>query len=598
VILTDDQILEIAQNPVNSTLIKKGVELQDEHKVHITGEGYQDYIKQILSYEDHKQYAQKKELAEPVTTVLTRRIINEHERWKDNSGPQQYFEFSGKRQRDKEMIDVLSQVWKGESMDYFIDNFVSEALYTEFNGFLIVEQGRIIKEDRVLYEIRDGVKSIVKDDKIRPYIIFRSIDTIHDFQSKGNRVEYIIMEWGEEEREGKKIRLYRAIDDSRDRILERDGGEWIISKKYPPIYNKVGRVNAVQISTNKLDPTVDEIKTSYIWQVIPLLKTYLTNWAEHVITSILHSHPIYYQLGQKCRYQNEHGQCDNGYITWTDEEGKYHEDVCPACHGVGAVLKKDASAMIILPQTDETGQPYNIQNVAGYVTPPVEALENQRKELDSLAEQIYQSGTGMSKLMEVAIEKTATEAILNYKPLEKIIGDILSNIEYIRTTLTDMIGKLYFGASYKRSSIIYTRQLNLRDENTILMEIEQAKRSGASISFVRTLHEELIRSRYQNSPLDLERNIILSQLEPFIGYTPEELQRYFADYVEKSSLIMKVYFTDYVAQFENEYGPITDYKADKPLDERVKSIGRVLNRYNKAKTKALSAKVSDGNLED
>jgi hypothetical protein len=302
-------------------------------------------------------------------------------------------------------------------------------------------------------------------------------------------------------------------------------------------------------------------------------------------------------VGQKCRYSDERGACDNGYIIWTDDDGKTHEDVCPACHGIGSTIHKDASAMIILPQVDEQGQPYSIQNVAGYVTPPVEAIESQRNELDALAEQIYQSGTGMSKLMEVAIEKTATEAMLNYKPLEKIINDILDNIEYVRTTLTDMIGKLYFGDSYVRSEIIYSRQLNLRDENTILIEIEQAKRSGASSTFVRTLHEELIRSRYQNSPIELERNIILSQLEPFIGYTPEELVKYYAGYVDPDVMTLKVNFTDYISKFENKYGLITDYKSQLPLDERIKLIGKVLQRYNDSVTKRLAAQSADANAK-
>jgi hypothetical protein len=197
-----------------------------------------------------------------------------------------------------------------------------------------------------------------------------------------------------------------------------------------------------------------------------------------------------------------------------------------------------------------------------------------------LADQILQSGTGMTKVMEMQIEKTATEAMLNYKPLEKIIGDILNNVEYVQTALTDMIGQLYLGNDYLGCQITYTRQLNLRDENTVLMEIEQAKNAGASASYVRTLHDELIRSRYQNSKVDLERNLILSQLEPFIGYTPEEMNKYFGGFIDKKTMTMKVYFTDYIVRFELENGSIVDYKDNKGLPDRVKMIKKVLDQYN------------------
>ena len=108
---------------------------------------------------------------------------------------------------------------------------------------------------------------------------------------------------------------------------------------------------------------------------------------------------------------------------------------CPACKGSGSVLEKRASSAIILPQVDEQGTAYSISNVAGYVSPPVEGIKAQQEELNWLADQILQSGTGMNKVMETQIEKTATEAMLNYKPLEKKISDILSNIEYVQQAL-------------------------------------------------------------------------------------------------------------------------------------------------------------------
>ena len=547
-ILSNEQALELCKHPENSEAIKLASELQDDHKVHVTGEGYQSYIKQIIGYEDSVQYAQKKELSESVTTVLTGRIIDEQTRWKNTAGPKQFFEWNNKSDKTKEFHSVLNQVWKGESMEFFINNFLSDALYTEFNGFIIVEQGEIKKVDGVFYETRDGITSVVQDGKIKPYLIFRPIELVHDFKSKGNKVEYLILDWGKKEsKENDNVRLYRVLDDQWDRIVEFDGQNFTISTEFPPISNKLGTVPAVQVSTIKNRVIEDEVKTSPIWRTLSLLKTYLTNWAEHVITCILHSHPIYYQLGQMCRYKDsDNNPCEQGIIFSTDPEGKPQQLECPACKGSGSVLEKTASSAIILPQVDEQGSSYSISNVAGYVSPPVEGIKAQQEELNWLADQILQSGTGMNKVMETQIEKTATEAMLNYKPLEKKISEILSNIEYVQQTLTNFIGRLYYGSNYKGSQITYSRQLNLRDENTVLIEIEQAKNAGASSSYVKTLHNELIFTRYQNSPIELERNRMLSQLEPFIGYTPEELNKYYGGYIDDDTIAMKVYFNDYI----------------------------------------------------
>jgi len=599
-ILTDQQVIELIEHPENSEAILVASELQDAHKVHVNGKGYKKYIRQILGYENNEQYAQKKELSECITIFLTKIIIDQQSRWQNVKGTKKYYNFARSARKEKEFNSVLSQVWKNESIEYFINEFIKDALYTEFNGFVIGELPQIVGKGENAYEIKDGIIQPLQD-KLKPYLIFRPIETIHDFRSKGNKVEYIIIDWGKEERDTEKstnpesgsgttVQLYRILDDKSDRIFEKGKGKIILSTKYPPIPNKLDYVPAVQVSIFRDDVLIDEIKTSPIRQIIPLLKTYLTNWAEHVITCILHSRPIYYQIGQQCRYRDKDGQCENGFINYVIE-GKPKIKTCPDCKGVGAKIYKDAAEALILPQVDLEGKPYNISNVAGYVEPPVETMKQQMNELRWLEENILLSGTGMNKMAETQIEKTATEAMLNWKPLEKIIGDILDNIEYLETEITNIIGKLYYGQGYESCQISYNRNLNLRDENTVLIEIEQAKKAGASSSYVKTLHNELIYSRYQHNPIDLERNLILAELEPLIGYTPEELQKYCSNYVDENTITMKIYFNDYITRFENEHGKITDYQINKDLNKRIKSIGGFLDKYNK------EIKLSDQNQQ-
>jgi hypothetical protein len=596
-ILSENDIIELMAHPLNREAIDEAIKIQNEHKVHVTGEHYKDYIKQVIGYENYEQYAQKKELSEPVTMVFTKKIIDEQSRWQDAGGTKKYYEFRNVN-REKDLKNILKKVWKGESMDYFINEFVRDALYTEFNGFIIVEQGKIEQVGEVYYEVRDGIKSVVKDNTIMPYLIFRSIDQVYDFRVKGNKVEYLILDWDTITDElGAEIHLYRVLDDQFDRIIENDGGEWKISTRpgYQPIPNPLGYVPSVQISIKKKDVQIDEVKTSYIYQCIPLLKTYLTQWCEHIITCILHAHPIYWQLGQKCHYREGDNECTDGYIYTKDSNKK----ICPVCKGIGAVLRKDATTALILPQVDEEGKPFDVSAAAGYVAPPTEILKFQIEQLTWIRDDIYLSGTGMNKLAETQIEKTATEAILNYKPLEKIISDILDNIEYVETSLTDMIGKLSFGDNYIRCNIVYDRSLNLRDENTILTEIAQAKNAGASTSFVRTLHRELIYSRYYTSPVDLERNMLLSALEPLIGYTPIELNSL---PVDNKTKVFKVFFGDYIVRFESEHALITDYKENLPYNERLKLIKEILDGYNDEKVNELKAdsvdeQVANGDAE-
>ena len=167
-ILTDEQILEFCEHPVNAEAIIEAKRLQDVHKVHVTGEGYKEEIRQIIGRENFVDYGQKKELSEPVTTPLTKRVIDEQSRWQ-NAGAKHFYEFSGGDKTKDFTEKILSQVWKGESMEYFVKNFLRDSLYTEFNGFVIVEQGKVdVQDDDTILETRDGVVSIKTIPDISP----------------------------------------------------------------------------------------------------------------------------------------------------------------------------------------------------------------------------------------------------------------------------------------------------------------------------------------------------------------------------------------------------------------------------------------------
>src|SRR5690606_36242772 len=125
----------------------------------------------------------------------------------------------------------------------------------------------------------------------------------------------------------------------------------------------------------------DRIRTSPVDALLPHLDYFLNQYAEHVASCILHAHPIYYQVGQKCRHEEPgKGKCEDGFIIW-EEAGQMHRNTCPSCKGSGVNLHKDASTVLIIPAKDEQGAAFNIQNVAGYVTPPIEILAHQMKEL-------------------------------------------------------------------------------------------------------------------------------------------------------------------------------------------------------------------------
>jgi len=270
-ILDEKEIIDIIEKPRKGNLAVNK-ELQDDHKVHIYGAGFESVLTQIIGYENVEQFEQKKLLTKPFTRTLMKEIIDAQSRWKTSFGTSKFYEFKDKEQRKEFQDDVLSQVWKGKSMSSFVDTFLSKALYEEFNGFFMIDRGRIVMEDGVRYEIREGIKKILPEGKEPlPYIVFIAVEDVYSFKIIGDTVEYLAINYGTKKVNGNEVKLYRVLDDKYDYIVEVHGRKPRISTDYPPIEHgaRACPVSSVTHLNHKL--TNDETKTSPVDQIIDLL---------------------------------------------------------------------------------------------------------------------------------------------------------------------------------------------------------------------------------------------------------------------------------------------------------------------------------------
>ena len=56
---------------------------------------------------------------------------------------------------------------------------------------------------------------------------------------------------------------------------------------------------AIQLSDIRQTPLNDNVKTSHIYQTLPLLQDYLTRHAEHVVSELIHASPLLALKGTK-----------------------------------------------------------------------------------------------------------------------------------------------------------------------------------------------------------------------------------------------------------------------------------------------------------
>lgn len=514
-------IIERANKPLNTQLLRQGEIAQNDHKVHVTGEGYEKKIKQILGYENDRDFVLKKELSKPITKYLYKLIIDEQNRW-INSDCHKSYHWRG-TEKSTEFNDYLKTVWKGQSVENLTRNFIKDALYSEFNGFLFVERTE---------PVTDVNGNPIESGK--PYIVFIPVSQVWDFTADGNTIKYFCYRI-----DPLSNNILRWIDPTGDYLLKKDQGKYKIVDTLP---NILGYVPIIQLSTKVKDLLIDEVRTSYIDQSIPIADNYLTLHAEHIITCILHGHPIQYITAQRCNYETEGGEkCENGEIG-TNADGTIKK--CPRCKGSGTITPRDTSDILKLPQLDAEGKPYSIPSPGGFISSPVESLTEQRKELDWLEEKLLMSTLGTNTLKETTIE-TATEAVMNSKSLENINNNIVSNVESVIMFIVDTIGKYLYGNTYVSCWYRWNRQFNLKNETALMKESEAGKLAGASYSYLFENGKDIVRAKYANNPEMLARMLAMYQLEPYPFLSTKET-------VELPNISLKNNFNEVVLILEQE----------------------------------------------
>jgi len=582
--VSDTKAIEICMEQPNLKTVVSCISTQNEVKCHIDGTNYKARIKQLDGRETQKEAEIRRSLSKPSTIPISKIIIDELNRWTNAQGTEKVYHFGDKEKEEKFRGEVLTKVWHGKSMDNFINTDLKESLDTEFNGFYVVTKGKRVIVSGNTYEGRDGIEvGVANNDPVAPYIIFVSIDDTHDFLKNGDRIEYLVYEFGHriEETGGKEtvITQYRFLDDDWSRIIEHDGKTWTIITEgdLKPVPNELDHVPAVQISNTKLNVNIDGVMRSQLTFLVSMLDRYLEKDSELVHSEILHAFPKHWMTGIKCP------ECNGDKFVVNDPKKWYYSSdieigehmTCPTCVGEGSIVIKDSSQVAKVPQILPEGFKAYSTEVGGYIVPPIESLEYLNKTKRELGDDIIYAGTSNKNIVSNKF-KTATESDQNLKTLEDKIDDRLRNIEMVEIFLTNAIAKMHknFAKTYKGATIKYSRRLFYKTETQILTDIETAKRAGMSISYIKQMQIELYRAKYVHAPVELAMAVKLTNVENLVGYTYREVKD--NELINEYEKLYKFYFNDAVEQVINEtpnFMELTDKKLKSLITKKVKDYG-------------------------
>ena len=76
-----EEIIKTIEKPYASALLVEARESQAKHKLHITGQGFEELVNErIGGLESDKNFNVKKEVARPTTTRIYKQVLNQYQK--------------------------------------------------------------------------------------------------------------------------------------------------------------------------------------------------------------------------------------------------------------------------------------------------------------------------------------------------------------------------------------------------------------------------------------------------------------------------------------------------------------------------------------
>lgn len=493
----------------------------------------------------------------PVTTNgVTGICFDKLSRIFDGRNPAFNYQFMNSEQRDDWEYyrqDVLHEpeVWSNKGWEYF---------QTEINSVLIVDM---------------PTEQAPGDKYPAPYFYWLPIASVIDYRANPTTG---LMDWIIFRQDNKRIAV---IDNEQYRIFrEAKGGN--IGELLVESPHDLGYCPARFFWTEPLSLKEPDIKQSPLTKQLEALDWFLFYHISKRHLDLYGSYPIYSGYEQSCDFSNaENGDyCDGGFLK--DKQGFYRLDAaglllrCPKCgesriNGVGSFVE--------IPIPDGDKQP-DLRNPVQMLTVDRQSLDYNVEEEERLKNNIITSVVGTNEEVTTRDAINEQQVLANFESQSTILNRIKKGFEAAQQFVDETVCRLRYGSLFVSAKVNYGTEFYLSNATELRERYKVAKESGVSEAELDAMQNQILETEYRNNPTQLQRMLILSELEPYRHLTRNEvLDLYGRQIIDETDMRIKLNFADFVRRFEREYLNILEFGYNMPYNSKIKFIINKFKEY-------------------
>ena len=495
-----------------------------------------------------------------ITNEVTGIVFDKLSRVFDGRNPALNYQFMSSEQRDDWEYyrqEVLKEptIWQTKGWEYF---------QTEINSVLIVD---------LPTEQKPGTKYP------EPYFYWLTIDQIiaYDVNPATGFMEYIIFRQPDNRIAVIDDEFYRVYSEDKDRNI----GSLLVESKHDLGYTPARFFWNVPLSIS--DP---DIKASPLTRELETLDWYLFFHISKRHLDLYGAYPIYSGYEQNCDYSNSEtgDMCDGGFLK--DRNGNYKFDSsglllrCPKC---GDKRIAGVGSFVEVPIPGEN-QP-DLRNPVQMLGVDTSSLEYNVKEVERLKESILRATVGVNDdfANTQAVNEKQVDAF--FESQTTILTRIKKGFESAQQFVDETVCRLRYGNAFVSAKINLGTDFYVVTPTELRNKYKLAKESGASESELDALQNQIIETEYRHNPTQLQRMLILAELEPYRHLTRTEvINLYEKQIIPVEAMQVKLNFANFVRRFERENTNILEFGTLIPYDKKISIITDKLREYAKEVT--------------
>lgn len=512
-----------------------------------------EWVRTLIPKDKYKIFVSLFQFPTPVVQ-LTNSIFNELERVFDSKNPSVNYQFTDSFYKDdwdwyrKEHLNE-PLVWRKKGWD---------AVKTAINSVLIVD---LPKEQIGEYP--------------EPYFYFLGIENIIDYEYKNGVIKWIVFR-----QPGKSIAVF---DDTYYRIFQLNEKNEIYGEPEETEHG-LGYCPARFFWSTELTQKSPDLKKSPLSSQLANLDWLLFFSISKRHLDLYAPYPIYSAYEADCDFaNNETGDyCDGGYLRDTNNQYRVLRDgsvtQCPVCAdkrlaGVGSFIE--------VPVPLDKNSP-DLRNPVGITTIDKGSLDYNVEEIERIATEITGNviGVGGNMTLNKAFNKDQINA--NSESKTNVLNSLKGNLEAARKFVDDTACILRYGDNFLSSSISMGTEFYIYSIDDLYAQFEKAKKNGASDAELDAISNQLISTEYRNDPTQMQRMMILKQLEPYRHYTFDELIKLQEkSLLDNEMLQIKINFSTFVDRFERENTNIIEFGYQLEFAKKIEIITDKFKEYAK-----------------